>query len=433
MFDNDEKLQMFFDKKLWERAIQHCINKGIWPMELSQYTDAQFRGWLYEVMVTRQYKVAPPHIAQIPKENGEFRKVYVNTVLDRLVLTIINEVYCTMYKDMIHSNCVSYQKGIGVKKIIGNIVSEISASKGIAGYKIDISKYFDSVSRGEMNAALESVSSNSCLDQILYDYYNDDIIMDEHGQIVKKYKSLCQGCAPSAFFANIILRDIDAEMSAMCPVYYRYSDDILLLGEKANEALALLSTLLKKKGLSINPKKVEQISSDKWFTFLGCRIKGDIVSFSKKSLNNYMEHVETAIKKYGIDNSAKALSKIIKSLNAYLYNDHLKNHSAFGWAEYFFGIVNCKQDIVLLDTWTKDMLRGVYTGKGGRKNVGGIGIIDGISSTLSRGKGKKVTSNKIKTEGILQANGYVSMNHLYKLYREVGHDVFITEIHNHVI
>lgn len=433
MFDDDVKLQMFFDKKLWERAIQHCINKGIRPMELSQYTDAQFRGWLYEVMVTRQYKVAPPHVALIPKENGEYRKVYVNTVLDRLVLTIINEVYCTMYKNMIHPNCVSYQKGIGVKNIINSITTEISASKGIAGYKIDISKYFDSVSREEMNTVLESVNTGSCLDQILYDYYNDDIIMDENGQVVKKYKSLCQGCAPSAFFANIILRDIDEEMSKICSVYYRYSDDILLFGEKANEALELLSTLLKKKGLSINLKKVEQILSDEWFTFLGCRIKGDIVSFGKKSLNNYMEHVETAIKKYGVDNSAKALRKIIKSLNAYLYNDHLKNHSAFGWAEYFFGIVNCKQDIVLLDTWTKDMLRGVYTGKGGRKNVGGMGIIDGISSTLSRGKGKKVKSNKIKTEGVLQTNGYVSMNHLYKLYREVGHDVFIMEIHNHVI
>lgn len=425
MYDEDIKLKMFFDKALWEKAIQHCIDKGIKPLELSPFTSAEFRGILYEIMRSGKYKVAPPHIALIPKDNGDFRKVYVNTVLDRLVLTIINEVYCSLYSDLIHPNCVSYQKHIGVKNIIHNITSEITSVDGVSGYKVDISKYFDNVSRETMNSALKTVSTGSCIDQILYDYYNDDLIMDENGNLIRKYKSLCQGCAPSAFFANIILRDVDMAMSEMCDVYYRYSDDLLILGSNADKAMEVLCTILRGKGLSVNPNKVEAITSDSWFTFLGCRIKGNTVSFSKKSLKNFVSQIEERVKCDG-KHSEKDLKKVIRTVNNYLYTAYMKNSSDFGWAEYFFSIVNCENDIVELDKWLKDMLRGYVTGNGGRKKVGGLGCGCGDCSVM-RGKGRCVKTNRSKTEGLLEVCGYISMHHLYKVYK-INHDVYKAEV-----
>ncbi len=402
----DEKLEMFCDNALWGKAIQHLIDKGVRPSELSQFTDAEFRTKLIMVIANGQYHVAPPHVTLIPKDKpGEFRKVYVNTVMDRLVLTLINEVYTTMYGYMFHEHCVSYRKGIGVKNIIGNITAELQ--KNSTGYKIDISKYFDSVSREKMNEVLAEVSTGSCLDQILYDYYNDDLIFDENRQLQRKYKSLCQGCAPSAFFANILLRDVDDALSKICEVYYRYSDDILLIGRRADEALALLKEMLASKGLSINPKKVERVSSSEWFTFLGCKIKGKNVSLSKKSLDNFIDQVERRLK-----------GKAIKSINNYLYTAYMNNSEAFGWAEYFFGIINCEEDIIQLDIWLKDMIRGYMTGKGGRKYVGGLGSVDTEEyKTIMRGKGRCVKRNLEKTKGLLKEHGYVSMHHLYKCYR----------------
>lgn len=435
MFEVEPKLELFFNNELWERAIQHCIDKGIKPLELSEYTTAEFRAYLAEVMLAGEYKVAPPHIALIPKETkGEFRKVYVNTVLDRLVLTIINEVYCTFYGHLIHPKCVSYKKGVGVRTIIENIVREITSSdKTVVGYKVDISKYFDSVSRETMNAVLKSVDSGSCLDQILYDYYNDDIIMDENGVLIEKYKSLCQGCAPSAFFANLTLREVDYTLDKICSVYYRYSDDLLILGEKADEAMSVLTAILETKGLKINPKKVESITKDGWFTFLGCKIKGNQVSLGKKSLTNFVNQVSERTKlpkdkehRHGC--SEVELRRAIKNINQYLYTAYLKNSSEFGWGEYFFGIINCEEDIVTMDTWLKDMLRGYFTGKGGCSKVGGLGSVDTEKEkTVLRGKGRCVVKNLGKTETILEECGYVSMHHLYKVYR-ISKDVYRSEI-----
>lgn len=431
----DVKVKMFFEKERWEKAVQHCIDKGIKPLELSEYTTAEFRAYLLQIMIAGEYMVAPPHIALIPKDvPGEFRKVYVNTVLDRLVLTIINDVYCTIYGDMIHPKCVSYKKGVGVRNIIGNITKEITSSDNVVvGYKVDISKYFDSVNRETMNNVLKSVDTGSCLDKILFDYYNDDIIMDENGQLIKKYKSLCQGCAPSAFFANLTLREVDVALDKICSVYYRYSDDLLILGEKADEAMEVLSSILAKKGLKINPKKVEPITKDSWFTFLGCKIKGNHVSLGKKSLDNFVEQISKRTKlpknkKYRHGCSMQELCKAINGINKYLYTSYLKNSTEFGWGEYFFGIINCEEDIITMDTWVKDMLRGYFTGNGGCSKVGGLGSINTEKEkTISRGKGKCVKKNKEKTDDILEECGYVSMHHLYNVYR-ISKDVYRSEI-----
>ena len=39
-----------------------------------------------------KYEISPPHTAQIPKDNGEFRTVYVNEPMDRVVLGIANDL-----------------------------------------------------------------------------------------------------------------------------------------------------------------------------------------------------------------------------------------------------------------------------------------------------------------------------------------------------
>lgn len=417
MFEVDAKMEMFMDMNLWNKAIQKLIDKGVRPEELMPYTTPEFRAKLAEVMLSGEYRVAPPHIAKIPKGNGEFREVYVNTVVDRLVLSIINEVYNQMYDFMIHPKCVSYQKHIGVKNIIRQITKEIG-ERNIQGYKIDISKYFDSVSKETLMKQLQKIDTNSCIDEIVKEYYSEDLIMDEDNKLLHHYKSLAQGCAVSAFLANTILADVDAAMDKMCNVYYRYSDDIIIIGNR-EKALKKLTEMLKEKGLKINPKKVESLSCDEWFTFLGCNIKGNLVSFSEKSIKNIQREVKKRLPKKPSD-----LKKSIKKINTYLYTAYLKNSSAFGWAEYFFSIVNCEKDIVTIDTWIKDILRGYYRN---RKKVGGLGCVKGKDYVVARGTGRNVTANLHKTEGVLEANGYVSMHHLYKVY-QIDKDVYRAEI-----
>lgn len=114
-----------------------------------------------------------------------------------------------------------------------------------------------------------------------------------------------------------------------------------------------------------------------------------------------------------IINSSKSVKKAIKRINYKLYFSYERDHKVFGWAEYFFRTINIKEDIKVVDFWIRDALRAKETGK---RKIGGLGVSNCKQKGILRGTGKNVTSNRKKTEHLLEDNGYVSMSMLYDLY-----------------
>lgn len=415
---NKRKLELFMDDQLWRQNITHQQSKGVHRDVLRIVCDPEYKARLLGMIWDGNYKIAPPYVVEIPKDNGKVREVYVNQPIDRFVMTQINYVYMQLYGHMIHPRCVSYQKGIGVKNIVDDICMELKKHQGAVGYKVDISKYFDSVSRKVLNEMIDKIDTGSPIDQIVRDYYMDDCIIDQKGNVIEKYKSMTQGCAVSTFFANCVLRDVDEKLSKMDIIYYRYSDDILMVGKDADKALKMLGEMLEAKGLTLNPKKVETVSTDQWFTFLGVRINGQKRSFSEKSLKEFQKHIREYVNKKAGIGSVKVA---IRQINKYLYLNFLRNPNEFGWAEYFFSIVNVEDDIKTLDMWIKDTLRGLYTGKRGKEQIGGLGVNKVTNECgVLRGKGNRVSSNLRKTRSdkdILEEAGYISMNEMYHQFR----------------
>ena len=393
MYDvnKDKKMKMFMDIDIIKEAIQHSLDKHIDKGILKQMCTPEGRIWLSDTILRGEYRVAPPHIELQPKDNGEFRKVYANNDLDRFVLGVINTVYNKLYGHLIDKNCVSYQKGIGVHNIIERIKKEfLSYGYDINGYKVDLSKYFDSVSKDVVFEALEELNTGSPLDEVLYEYYSQDIVFDENENLIEHYKSLAQGCAFGCFLANYVLRDIDKTIGDMDVIYCRYSDDILMVGRDADKALETLEEMLSTKGLSLNPKKVEKIDGNHPFTFLGFKIDGQKVTLSDKSLKKFKKEIQKRTKyKRG-----RTLRSATKEINRYLYTAYIKNPTEFGWAEYFFKIINVEEDIIMMDNYIKDHLKHTVTWKWNH------------------------TTNMHKCpQEKLRDNGYVSMHKLWKDYR----------------
>lgn len=393
MYDvnKDKKMKMFMDINIIKEAIQHSLDKHIDKGILKQMCTPEGRIWLSDTILRGEYRVAPPHIELQPKDNGEFRKVYANNDLDRFVLGVINTVYNKLYGHLIDKNCVSYQKGIGVHNIIERIKKEfLSYGYDINGYKVDLSKYFDSVSKEVVFEALEELNTGSPLDEVLYEYYSQDIVFDENENLIEHYKSLAQGCAFGCFLANYVLRDIDKTIGDMDVIYCRYSDDILMVGRDADKALETLEEMLSTKGLSLNPKKVEKIDGNHPFTFLGFKIDGQKVTLSDKSLKKFKKEIQKRTKY----KKGRTLRSATKEINRYLYTAYIKNPTEFGWAEYFFKIINVEEDIIMMDNYIKDHLKHTVTWKWNH------------------------TTNMHKCpQEKLRDNGYVSMHKLWKDYR----------------
>lgn len=88
----DILLTEFFKKERWEAAINTAVGKDISQQLLREMSTPDNRILLYRALKANTYRIRPPHEAQIPKDNGEYRTVYVNEDQDRVILSIINDM-----------------------------------------------------------------------------------------------------------------------------------------------------------------------------------------------------------------------------------------------------------------------------------------------------------------------------------------------------
>lgn len=121
----DKILQMFFDIDRWTKAIEKGIGKDIRKDQLIRLTDEHTRLQIAGAMRKGRFEISPPHTAQIPKDNGEFRTVYVNEPMDRVILSIANDLLFDLMPETLHTSCKSYQTGIGCGKVVTDASHQI--------------------------------------------------------------------------------------------------------------------------------------------------------------------------------------------------------------------------------------------------------------------------------------------------------------------
>jgi hypothetical protein len=329
------------------------------------------------------------------------RIVYVNEHVDRIFLSIVNNLFFEMFPEFVHKSCKSYQSGIGCGKIVQEVSREMVKVKSkIVGVKMDLTKYFDTVPVQYIDAIfdrMESKVGKSKIIDIVRKYYHTDLCFDFNGELIEHYQSLKQGCAVASFLADAVLYPIDKEVSDMDVYYVRYSDDLLVVGRCWDEAFQIVKAMLKEMGMTLNPKKVETVCKNKWVKFLGFNIKGDQITLSKSRVKSFQKEIEArTIKQRKI-----SMERAINQVNSYLY----KGDGTYSWATSVLPIINVDKDIDALNEFVMDAIRACATGK---KKIGGLGSVnDREDYTILRGVGKNVAANRRKTEK--EIDGYLSL------------------------
>lgn len=398
---NDILLKKFFEMDRWEQALETGVDKHIDKGELRKLTSPEVRLAMYKAIASDNYEIAPPHQVQIPKDNGDMRIVYVNENVDRIFLSIVNNLFFEMFPEFVHKSCKSYQSGIGCGKIVQEVSREITkVTSKIVGFKADLTKYFDTVPIryiDEIFDRMEVKVGKSKIIDVVRKYYHADLCFDYNGELIEHYQSLKQGCAVASFLADAVLYKIDNVMSMLPGYYVRYSDDLLYVGSEWGAAFPTLKAMLADMEMTLNPKKVEQVYKNKWVKFLGFSIKGDQITLAKSRVKKLQKEIEArTIKQRKI-----SMEKAINQVNSYLY----KGDGTYSWATSVLPIINVDKDIDTLNEFIMDAIRACATGK---KKIGGLGSVnDKADYTILRGTGKNVSANRGKTEK--EIDGYLSL------------------------
>ena len=398
---SDVLLQRFFEMKRWEEALETGVAKHIDKGELRKLCSPEIRAALYNAIVTDNYEIAPPHQAQIPKDNGDMRIVYVNENVDRIFLSIINNLFFEMFPEFVHPSCKSYQSGIGCGKIVQEVSRQMAKIRTVeVGFKADLTKYFDTVPIryiDDIFDRMEKKVGKSKIIDVVRKYYHTDLCFDYNGELIEHYQSLKQGCAVASFLADAVLYKIDNAMSMLPGYYVRYSDDLLYVGSEWGGAFPTLKAMLADMEMTLNPKKVEQVYKNKWVKFLGFSIKGDMITLSKNRVKSFQKEIEArTIKQRNI-----SMTRALNQINNYLY----KGDGTYSWATSVLPIINVQKDIDTLNEFVMDAIRACATGK---KKIGGLGSVnDKENYTILRGTGKNVKANRSKTDK--EIDGYLSI------------------------
>ena len=69
---------------------------------------------------------------------------------------------------------------------------------------------------------VEAKHGHSVVIDVLRKYYHNDLYFDEDNKLQRKFQSLKQGCAVASWLADVLLYDLDAELTALGEFYTRY-------------------------------------------------------------------------------------------------------------------------------------------------------------------------------------------------------------------
>lgn len=393
----DKLLEELFKRERWEKAIQIAVEKNMPYNELERYCNPKVLTHLYALIRDGEYSIIPPHQQSIPKDDGGTRIVYINENLDRILLSIINDMLFEFCGKLVSERSKAYQTNLSCGKVVREVVSKISNCKSqTIGIKADLSKYFDSVPLRyieEVFDKVEDICGKSKVVDLLRRYYRCDLCLNEKNEVIEHFQSLKQGCAVASFLANAVLFEMDETIKTFDVYYVRYSDDILIIGNEWEKGKFLLEKFLAKKELILNPKKVEILTKDKFFKFLGFMIRGTEISLSKKRLKNFQTEI---LKRCMKANSYKAA---LHSVQRYLYNGQ------YCWAKGVLAYINNVRDIQTLNIYVMDCLRASQTK---RFKLGGLGVeLSKKDGVVTRGTGSNVTTNRQRTPKEL--DGYLSL------------------------
>lgn len=396
-------------------ALKHAKEKRLNPKLIKRFCDPSYRGYVANLIATDSYNMAYPTEAEIPKDKpGEFRTVFMNEPVDRIIMSLLADAVSDVFKDLIHPSCRSYQKGMGTQQTVFEISKCIEDFDMIGhesiGVKTDFSKYFDSVLLEKIEemfdkweARLGFKKDTEPVINMFRRYYRQNEYWDKHDNLTSKYQSLKQGCALAAPLANMLLYDLDEFMSSKYKVYYRYSDDIMCLGGDVDEIVNDINRITSEYGVTLNPKKVEPVYADQWIKFLGFNIKQGYRTLSSSRVVKFKNKIkELTIKQKNI-----TMKKATRNVMNYLYGgEHC-------WADSCLATINVEEDIKQLNFFVMDCIKACGTNK---KRIGGIGsTLDRKDYTIVRHDGRNVSSNKEKEEHI---ENYESMVCLWKALRQ---------------
>lgn len=327
------------------RVIRNDGSAGIDRMTTKELGKWLSKNWQLLQASIRQgtYKVSGVREVEIEKAKGGYRKLGIPTVIDRMIQQAIHQVINRIYNPTFSQTSYGFRAGRSTKNALLQVSHYLKLGKTYV-VDIDMAKFFDEVNHARLLNQLRNRIKDKGLLRLIHQYLKAGIL--KGGLMTQRIKGTPQGSPLSPLLSNIVLDELDKELSKRGHHYVRYADDLLILvgSQRAAERVQLsvttyIETVLK---LKVNKTK-SRICKPLGLNYLGHRfMKSGQILLSEES----EKRLKGKLRKLTQRNRGRSLEQVIKELNALLR----------GWLNYF-KLAKMKKKLTILDSWLRRRLR----------------------------------------------------------------------------
>src|SRR5262249_11210657 len=333
-------------ERAWQRVRGNKGSPGIDGMTIDAAVGYLREHWsaLREQLLQGTYQPQPVKRIEIPKLEGGVRKLGIPCVVDRLIQQALLQVLQERWDPTFSEHSYGFRPGRSAHQAVAQAQRYIAAGYTVV-VDLDLEKFFDRVNHDRLMARVAARVSDKRVLELIRAFLKAGVMED--GLVSPVDEGTPQGGPLSPLLSNLVLDDLDKELTRRGLRFCRYADDcnIYVRSRRAGErVMASVSRfLINKLKLKVNEAK-SAVARPEERKFPGFSIANDGSErrIAPKALAKFKAQIRDRTRR----TRGNSLPQVIEDLAPYL----------LGWRGYF-GFCQTPRVLTHLEAWIRRRLR----------------------------------------------------------------------------
>lgn len=305
--------------------------------------DENLMSLMHDLKTRGAFWPQPLRRVYIDKSPTQKRPIGIPVVRDRVAQEVLRSLLSPIFERLFHDDSYGFRPRRKAHQALQRVL-ELHDLGYCHVFDADIQAFFDNIPHQVIMAALRAEIADGNILTLIERFLRSGVVEDG----VRKPTTMGtpQGGVISPLLANIVLNRLDWQLAEQGFHFVRYADDFVVLcrsDQQAEEARALVSTVLQDLGLTLHPTKSRCTTRGNKYEFLGFTIGSNVMKMRPKAVEKF-------------ENKVRKLTRRSNNLDATVF-DKL-NALIRGTVRYFgTSFSHCVKQFMELDQWIRERLR----------------------------------------------------------------------------